>query len=120
MEGQQLSAVVSELGVNGEQAAVAAEVTEVQCELLLGAVHLAQIQEGRQGIDLLSPVRIPAKVIRRVPRSTSRGGSEGRDAAVRARGQAGVAGGDLCVVQKGKEDETRRTGWKSTKSRVEF
>lgn len=110
MEGQQLSPVVSELGVNGEQAAIAAEVTEILCERLLRAVHLAQIQEGRQGVDLLSRGGIPAKVISGESRSTSRGRSKGRDAAVRAGGQAGVARGDLCEVHKGKEGETKRTG----------
>lgn len=109
VEGQQLSAVVPELGVDGEQAAIASEVTKTQRELLLGAVHLPQVQEGCQGVDLLSPVGLPTKIIRRVSRSTRRGRPEGWEAAVRAGRQAGVTGRDL-FADRQVEGETIRKG----------
>lgn len=95
VEGQQLPAVVPELGVDAQQAAVVGEVAEVERQLLLGAVHLAEVQEGGQGVDLLPPVGLPAKVVCRESGSTDGGRPERRDAVVRAVGEAGVARGDL-------------------------
>lgn len=63
MEGQQLTSVVSELGVDAQQTAVTVEISERLGELLLRAVYLAQIQEGRQRVDLLSLFRFPAKIV---------------------------------------------------------
>lgn len=101
MEGQQLTAAVSEFCIHAQQAAIIAEVTKKQGKLLLGAVHLAEIQEGRQGIDLLSLVGLAAEIVGRESRSADRGGSERRDAAVWAGGQAGVAGRNLFVGKRG-------------------
>lgn len=95
MEGQQLTAIVSELGVHFQQAVIVCEVTKVPGKCVLRAVHLAEIQEGRQGIDLLPLVGLPSKVVGGVSRSTNRGGPEGGDAVVCAGGPAGVTGGDL-------------------------
>lgn len=95
MEGQQLAATVFELRVHAQQAAIVFKVAEVQGKLLLRAVHLAEIQEGCQGIDLLSLYGISAEIVGGVSRSANRGGSERRDAAVWAGGQAGVAGRNL-------------------------
>lgn len=96
VEGQQLAAVVSELLVHLHQAQVVGEVSEVQGELVLGAVHLAEVQEGRQSVDLLSlGLGLSTEVIGRESGSAGRSGSEGRDAAVRARREAWVAGRNL-------------------------
>lgn len=96
VEGQQLAAVVSELLVHLHQAQVVGEVSEVQGELVLRAVHLAEVQEGRQSVDLLSlGLGLSTEVIGRESGSAGWSGSEGRDAAVRARGEAWVAGRDL-------------------------
>lgn len=109
VEGQQLSVVVPELVVDSEQATITTEVTKTQCKLLLGAVHLPQVQERCQGVDLLSPGGLATKIIRRVSRSTSRGRSKGREAAVRAGRQAGVVTRDLFADRK-VENETRKGG----------
>lgn len=90
MEGQQLTAAVSELRIHAQQAAIALKVAKEHGELVLGAVHLAEIQEGCQGIDLFSLFGLSAEIVCGVSRSTNRGGSERRDAAVWAGGQAGV------------------------------
>lgn len=95
VEGQQLTAVVPELGVDEQQATVVAEVAEVARQLLLRAVHLAEVQEGRQGVDLLPPIGFSAKVEGGESGSADRGRSEGRDAVVRAVGEARVAGRNL-------------------------
>lgn len=63
MEGQQLPAVVPELRVHEQQAAIVGEVAKLECQLLLGAVHLAEIQEGRQGVDLLPLIGYSAKIV---------------------------------------------------------
>lgn len=95
MEGQQVPTVVLELGVDAQQAAIVGEVAKVERQLLLRAVHLAEVQEGRQGVDLLPPVGLSAKIVGGESRSADRGGSEGRDAVVGAVGEAGVATGNL-------------------------
>lgn len=103
MEGQQLTPVVSELCVHAQQAAITIEVAKEQGKLLLGAVHLAEIQEGRQGVDLLSLVGLSAEIVGRESCSADRGGSERRDTAVWAGGQAGVAGRNLFVGKRGQK-----------------
>ena len=95
-ERQQLPAVVPELVVDAQEARISREVAEVHRQLLLRAVHLAQVQERRQGVDLLSLVRHRAKIVFRISSSTHGRRSEDRDAAVWATWQTGVAGGDLC------------------------
>lgn len=95
VEGQQVPVVVPELGVDPQQAAVVGEVAEVERQLLLRAVHLAEVQEGRQGVDLLPLIGFPTKIVGRVSGSTDRGGPEGGDAVVRAVGEARVARRDL-------------------------
>lgn len=90
MEGQQLTGVVSELRIHAQQAVIALEVAKELGKLVLGAVHLAEIQEGCQGIDLLSLIGLSAEIVGGVSRSTNRGGSERRDAVAWAGGNAGV------------------------------
>lgn len=80
VERQQLTAVVVELGVDEQQATVVAEVAEAERQLLVRAVHLAEVQESRQGVDLLPPIGFSAKVVGGVSGSADRGGSEGREA----------------------------------------
>lgn len=76
MEGQQLAAVVHELRVHPQQTAIIGEVTEVERQLFLGAVHLAEVQEGCQGVDLLPPIGFAPEIVGRVPGSTDRRRSE--------------------------------------------
>ena len=95
-ERQQLPAVVPELVVDAQEARISREVAEVHRQLLLRAVHLAQVQERRQGVDLLPLVSHAAKIECRISGSTYGRRSEDRDAAVRASWQTGVAAGDLC------------------------
>ena len=95
-EWQQLPAVVLVLVVDAQEACIAREVAEVHRQLLLRAVHLAQVQERRQGVDLLPLIRHAAKIECRISGSTYGRRSEDRDAAVRASWQTGVAAGDLC------------------------
>lgn len=94
MEGQQLAAVVPEL-VHAQQTAIVGEVTEVESQFFLGAVHLAEVQEGCQSVDLLTPVGLAPEIVGRVAGSTDGGRSERRDAVVRAVGEARVTGRDL-------------------------
>lgn len=95
MEGQQVAAVVPELRVHTQQTAIVGEVTEVDRQLFLRAVHLAEVQEGCQGVDLLTLVGLAPEVVGRVAGSTDGGGSERRDAVVRAVGEARVTGRNL-------------------------
>lgn len=106
MEGEQLAAVVLELRVDQQQTAVVGEVAKGERQLLLRAVHLAQIQVGGQGVDLLPPVGLPTKIEGRDSGSTDGGGSEGRDAVVWAVGEAGVARRDL-IEDKAQRLRTR-------------
>ena len=77
-EGQQLSAVVRELVVDAHEACVAREVAEVHRQLVLRAVHRAQVQERSHGIDLLPLVRHAAKIVVRVTGSAYGRSSEER------------------------------------------
>lgn len=96
MEGQQVTAVVLELRIHAQQAEIIGEVAKVTGELLLGAVHLAEIQECRQGIDLLPFVWLSAKIVGRVSRSTSGGRPKRRYAAIWGHpGQTGVTRREL-------------------------
>lgn len=110
MEGQQLPAVVLELRVHPQQAAIVGEVAKVERQLLLRAVHLAEVQEGRQGVQLLPLVGFSAKIVGRVSGSTDRGGSEGRDAVVGAVGEAGVARRNLSESRRLRTDMLELVG----------
>lgn len=95
MEGQQLTTVVLELHIHAQQAEIIGEVAKVKGELLLGAVHLAEIQECRQGIDLLPSVWLSTKIVGRISCSANGGGPKRRYAAVWAGGKTGVTRRDL-------------------------
>lgn len=95
MEGQQLAAVVPELRVHPHQTAIVGEVTEVERQIFLGAVHLAEVQEGCQGVDLLPLIGLAPKIVGRVSGSTNGRGSERRDAVVRAVGESRIPGRNL-------------------------
>lgn len=98
VEGQQVAPVVLELGVDAQHAIVVLQVAQVESELLLGAIHLAEVQEGRQGVDLLSLAGLAAKVVGGVSRPADGGGPEGGDAAFVA------AGGEPTVVGRNLDD----------------
>lgn len=102
MKGQQLPSVILEFGIDAQES-LAVEITEAEGELGLGAVHLAQIQEGGQGVDLLPLIGYSSKIVGREPRSASGGRSERGDAAIGTGGQARVAGRNL-----GMETDTKR------------
>ena len=93
---QQLSAVVHELVVDEHEACIACEVSEIHCQLILRAVHLAQVQKRRQAVDLLPLVCHATKIGGRITSSTYGCRPEDRDAAVHSSGQTRVAGGNLC------------------------
>lgn len=96
MEGQQVAPVVLEVGVDAQHAVVVLQVAQVAGELVIGAVHLAEVQEGRQGVDLLPRVGLAAKVVGRVSRPAGGGGPEGGDAAfVATGGEPAVVGRNL-------------------------
>lgn len=112
MEGQQFAAIVFELRIDPQQTTVAFEVAEGQGKLLLRAVHLAEVQVGRQSIELLSLVGLSTKIVGGVSCSANRGGSERRDAAVWASGQAGITRRDLFEGKDRPEVKERIFQWK--------
>lgn len=93
MEGQQVAPIVLELGVDTQHAIIILQVAQVKGELLLRAVDLAEVQEGRQGIDLLPFVGHATKVVGCISGPADWGGPEGWDAAFVA------TGGEPAVVR---------------------
>lgn len=104
MEGQQVASVVLELGVHAQQAAVTRQVAQAEGELFLRAVHLAEIQEGRQGVDLLPLIGLAAEIVGGDSRPADGGRSERGDAALWA------AGGEATVIGRNLENTKPKGG----------
>lgn len=93
-EGQQLTAVVSVVGVHLQQAHIRGEVSEKAGLDVVCAVHLTHIDEGREGVDLLPDVAC-TKHVAHVARPTSRRRTEERDALLGVPAEARIVPGNL-------------------------
>lgn len=93
-KGQKLASVVCESLVHPHQAFVRGEVAQFARQLFVRGIHLAHVDEGCQGVELLTHVGASEDVTG-VASSASRSRTEEGDAFVRVPSKAGVIGRKL-------------------------